>query len=230
MLYFSQKAIFFNFFNITEKYLKESSVSSIGATCDFCVPLLCYLFKKFSYSIYACWFYARFFMTFFLSLKGTILSEVAIRWTAVSERAGEVSQGNRQLHYFFAVSILFLKFLPGERVLHTSLRDVPIQFTYLTMDWEFMFINFTLPVLNSNCKIATDCHPLFLSLCCIANLSVAKMVRLPHSSFSLTLPVTLHNLLFQIRNQWSGALGLCSLPLQNSMPCLRSLKICIYYT
>lgn len=90
-----------------------------------------------------------------------------------------------------------------------------------------IFINFTLPVLNSNYKIATDCQS--PSLCYIASLLVAKMVCLPHSSFGSTLPVILYHLLFQIRNHWSGASGLCLLPLQNSMPCLRSVKVCIYY-
>lgn len=161
-------------------------------------------------------------MIFLLPLNGAILLGLAICWT-VSERAGGLSWGNRQLHYAYAVSILFQNFcqetecctlLSGRYLFSLSCNGA--------MYWEFMFINFTLPVLNNNYKIIHH-----LSLCYIANLLATKMVCLTHSLLSPILPVTFYNLLFQITNHWSA---LCPVPLQNSMPCLSSLKVCIYYT
>lgn len=55
------------------------------------------------------------------------------------------------------------------------------------------------------------------------------LYSISYSSCGLAFLVTLHSLLFQIRNHGSGALRLCLLPLWNSMPCLRSVKVCIYY-
>ena len=55
------------------------------------------------------------------------------------------------------------------------------------------------------------------------------LYSISYSSCGLAFLVTLHSLLFLIRNHGSGALRLCLLPLWNAMPCLRSVKVCIYY-
>ena len=76
-----------------------------------------------------------------------------------------------------------------------------------------------------------------IPLCYITTLLVANtdvvlfhiLYSISYSSCGLAFLVTLHSLLFQIRNHGSGALRLCLLPLWNSMPCLRSVKVCIYY-
>lgn len=138
--------------------------------------------------------------------------------------------GQQMLHYADAVSIFFLKFLPGDRVSCTSLRAMPIQFAYFAV--EQCVGNLCLLVLLCQFWTATEkqqlivTHRLSLLYCQPPS---SKTGCLPHSLFRPTLPVTLHNLLFQIRNHWPGAFRLCLLPLWNSMPCLRSLKVCIYY-
>ena len=178
------------------------------------------------------------FCFFFSSLNGAILSGLAVCWTPVWEGAGgyelEVSWGKH------LVSLCLCCLSPLSKI---SSRDE--NFAYFPQGylhsvctlcneatfWEFVFVNYTWPVFNSIWP-----SPI-IPLCYIATLLVANMdVVLFHILYSISYSscgpaflVTLHSLLFQTRNHGSGALRLCLLPLWNSMPCLRSVKVCIYY-
>lgn len=169
-------------------------------------------------------FYINSSLIFFSSINKATLWETAICWTVVWESAWTAIVGGRNLCYDGA-SIPFLKFLSGDS-LFISLTDRLISLFVLhsnALGNERLLISLY-PLWTVTLKqhpIVTATSPFWVpvhwsQLWCVC-------------SVDPTLTATWYNLLFQTRNQWLGTLGQCALPLQNSILCLRSVKVCIYY-
>lgn len=127
--YFPKQSIFFNFFNITEKYLKKLSISSTIATCDFCVPLLYYPFFHFFFLYLYMLVLCQFLYDIFIIFKWGHFFRASYLLDSSLRKGWEIKLGQQIaplcIHLFIKLNS-FPKFLPGDRILHTSLRDVPI--------------------------------------------------------------------------------------------------------